>query len=195
MNDRVTRNRCRRRAGDRLSSRLALAAAVAGVLAAALTGAGCAAQSRVGTAEVSTSGGLPCFAIPIERETRSAPVRLQSLSVTQGPRADWRSLAPEVWGFDFDARGTLVDASRAGCMRYGEAPASATPHGDALPLLPGRLYRVEINARPSDGRSPTLGYEAEFCLKPGLNGQAPAVQAVPWDATARRWRRDVCDSP
>lgn len=160
----------------------------------ALSAAGCTAASRVGTAIVTQDGDLPCFALPVDAETRAAPVRLQALAVTFGERADWRSLPPTAWAFRIAPPGTALDVTQAHCLRYGELPARAEAAAAAQALVPGRVYRLQINARPRDGDSPTLGYEASFCLNPGAAGRVTVV-TVPWDPRAGRWREEVCRQP
>jgi hypothetical protein len=71
------------------------------------------------------------------------------------------------------------------------AASAGRGHGPARPLEAARLYRVEINARPANGDSSTLGYEARFCVKPQAGGVVD-VRVVRWDESARRWRDEVC---
>lgn len=171
------------------------AAAAATAIVVVLAGSGCGATSRVATALVTQQDGQPCFALPMDSETRRAPVRLFSLSVTPDvERTDWRSLPQEAWGFELAAPGATIDPARDGCIRYGRLPPAASPRAGPAELKPGQRYRVEINARPADGDSSTLGYQAEFCLKAARDGSI-TVQPVLWDEAARRWRREVCAAP
>jgi len=173
----------------RYSSSSALCLILASATAACITAE---ATSSVGDARVTVAEGQPCFAVPAARAANMPPLHLHALTVTQTERADWRSLPPEMWGFTVDPPGLPVDsAGSGGCIRYGVLPRAGRGHGPARPLEAARLYRVEINARPANGDSSTLGYEARFCVKPQAGGVVD-VRVVRWDESARRWRDEVC---
>ena len=173
----------------RYSSASALCLALASATAACLIAE---AASSVGDARVTVAEGQPCFSVPAGKAANAPPLRLHALTVTQTERADWRSLPAEMWGFTVDPPGLAVDSAGSGaCIRYGVLPQAGRGHGPARPLEGARLYRVEINARPENGDSSTLGYEARFCVKPQVGGAAD-VRVVLWDENARRWRDEVC---
>lgn len=154
----------------------------------------CAAASRLGTAQITHVDGTPCFGIPDEQETRAAPVRLFSLHVSETSSTDWRTLPEEAWGFAIEPPGSSIVLQPGRCIRYGELPASAKRRRPPHELQPYRVYVVEINARPAISSTPTQGYKAEFCVKPGAGGKQ-VVQAVPWDRANQRWQYEVCAKP
>ena len=171
------------------------AATVATAIVCMLAGSGCGAMSRMGTALVTQQDGQPCFALPVDSETRRAPVRLFSLSVTPDvERTDWRILPQQLWRFEFAAPGATIDPARDACIRYGRLPPAASLRAGPAELKPGQRYRVDITARPAHGNLSTLGYKAEFCLTAARDGSI-TVQPVLWDKAARRWRREVCAAP
>jgi len=149
--------------------------------------------SSMGTALVTQSGDQPCFGVPGEGSTREAPPRLYSLSITpaQAARSDWRALPEELWGFNVAPPGLRLEGVPPACIRYGELPAAAQARVAPSPLEPGRMYHVEMSARPADGRERTRAYKVDFCLVPMTNG-APELRVVTWDEDARRWRDEVC---
>ena len=177
-----------RRSGP--SYALARCCAAAAVLAMGAN-VSCSATSRVGQARVTEAGGLPCFAIPDEPETRRGGMRLFALTVSETVSGSWKSLPAQLWGFAADPPGTALQSSSRTCVRYGDAPAQAKVTQSAAPLQPGRVYAVEIDARPATDSSPTRGYKAEFCVKREGDG-ATRVHTVPWDELAKRWRYEVC---
>lgn len=173
----------------RYTPRAAACLALAVVAAACTSAQG---TSSVRDARVTAVDGKPCFSVPAARDTSSTALRLYSLTVTQTERIDWRSLPPEMWGFTVDPPGAALDsADSSACIRYGALPAAGRSHGVSRELEAARIYRVEINARPANGDSATLGYQARFCVKPQA-GHAAEVREVTWDERARRWRDEVC---
>lgn len=150
------------------------------------------ALSSKGTAVVTRSGDRPCFGV--ESDGGTAPSRLYSLSITEvKPErgGDWRSLPEELWGFDMAPPGLRLEGPAGACVRYADLPPKANARSEPRPLQPGRTYRVEMSARPQDGREPTRSYEIDFCLKAGAGGTTE-VRSVAWDEAARRWRDEVC---
>lgn len=154
----------------------------------------CSAMSRFGQAEVTRVHGQPCFAIPDEPRTRLEAMRLFSISVSEAQRANWDRLPTELWGFSVEPPGHPIGAGAQNCVRYGEVLPSGKPRREPAPLRLYQVYAVEIDARPANRASSTLGYKAEFCLKRGDEGRI-AVEVVPWDETAKRWRYERCAAP
>ncbi len=165
-----------------------------GLLSLALAG-GCSAMSQMGDAAVTLKEGQLCFsANPGQRSTEV--VKLQALSVS-GPRGAKRtgSKPPLMWAF-WVAQGQpdLVFAAGS-CLPYGVVPPSGEQTVQPQPLQPNNVYSIFLNARPSGGTVPMLGYKAEFCVSFDDAGKPAKVQVVPWDEKAKQWRYDVCESP
>ena len=164
--------------------------AAAAALALGLT-LSCSATSRVGQAEVTESGGRPCFGIPDEPQTRRGAVRLDAISVSETGSTSWKNPPAELWSFTADPLAAALEARPGTCIRYGELPASAKIRQQPAALQYERVYAVEISARPANASSSTRGYKAEFCVKPAPHGGV-TVHTVRWDEAAKRWRYEVC---
>lgn len=158
-----------------------------------LTGS-CSATSRFGQAEVTQVRSQPCFSIPDEPRTRFEAMRLFSIAVSETQRVRWDSLPTELWGFLVEPQGQPIGAGTQNCVRYGEVPPWGKSRSKAAPLRLNHVYVVEIDARPANRASSTLGYKAEFCLKRADEGRI-AVEVIPWDETAKRWRYERCATP
>lgn len=172
------------------SDALARCCALAAVLTIGTQAVSCSATSRVGQVRVTEAGGRPCFAIPDEPETRRGEMRLFALTVSEIASTSWKTLPAQLWAFTAEPPGTYLRTDARTCVRYGDAPGQAKITNPAAPLQHGRVYAVEINARPASPSSPTLGYTAEFCLK--RDGDRVRVQTVSWDEAAKRWRYELC---
>lgn len=135
-----------------------------------------AALSRMGTATITESNGLPCFSIPKSFETRNGlPLHLINVSQQGSPERD--KLPPTVWQFvanDYEKPPVLRPEQ---CIRYGDNPPETTQENlEPLELL--RVYRVFIKAHQNG--SSMMGYSGEFCLKPTESGKT-IVQVISTD--------------
>ena len=148
------------------------------------------ATSRLGTAVVTESQGLPCFSIPENAETHQG-LPLRGIAVTELPTGDWKKLPAELWHFvgaDPSSHRVLMPKD---CIRYGAAP-DASIQRSFKPLEPFRVYHVNVNARTDD--SGMIGYVAKFCVKPDSSGKM-SVQTISPDERGGDKRYDVCAKP
>lgn len=148
------------------------------------------ATSRLGTAVVTESNGVPCFSIPANEETRQG-LPLRGIVVSESQTGDWNKLPPELWHFmaaDPASRPQLLPTT---CIRYGEAPAASVQR-TFKPLEPYRVYHVMVNARSDD--SGMIGYVAKFCIKPDA-ARKITVQAISPDERGGDKRYEVCARP
>jgi hypothetical protein len=115
------------------------------------------AARRVGEAEVRAgANGVPCFTISQREEDRGGTPNFQSITVTgdAGKLAMWRMAMPGERTFP---------VAHSMCVPYaGRVPA--LPQAPALPLESGKVYTVQIDARPGKGGAMPLRYQARFCL-------------------------------
>lgn len=115
------------------------------------------AARRVGEAEVRAgANGVPCFTISQREEERGGTPDFGSISVTasQDKLPMWRMAMP---------RERTFPVAWSMCIPYaGRVPA--LPQAPALPLESGKVYTVQIDARPGRGGAMPLRYQARFCL-------------------------------
>jgi len=115
------------------------------------------AARRVGEAEVRAgANGVPCFTIAQHEETRGGTPDFGSITVTatQERSPMWRMTMP---------RERTFPVANSMCIPYaGRVPA--LPQAPALPLESGKVYTVQIDARPGKGAAMPLRYQARFCL-------------------------------
>lgn len=115
------------------------------------------AARRVGEAEVRAgANGVPCFTISQREEGRAGTPDFGSISVTAGQDKlpMWRMAMP---------RERTFPVAWSMCIPYaGRVPA--LPQAPALPLESGKVYAVQIDARPGKGGATPLRYQARFCL-------------------------------
>jgi hypothetical protein len=115
------------------------------------------AARRVGEAEVRAgANGVPCFTISQREEARGGAPDFGSISVTasQERLPVWRMTMP---------RERTFPVAYSMCIPYaGRVPA--LPQAPALPLESGKVYTVQIDARPGKGAAMPLRYQARFCL-------------------------------
>jgi hypothetical protein len=145
------------------------------------------ATSRVGTAVVTESNGLPCFSIPANGETRQG-LPLRGIAVTEIQTGDWNKLPAELWHFTAADPSSRSQLHPTKCIRYGEAPAASVQRA-LKPLEPFRVYYVNVNARTDD--SGMIGYVAKFCVKPDGAGKN-IVQVISPDERGGEKRFEVC---
>lgn len=144
----------------------------------------------MGKAVVTDVGGLPCFSVPKNWDTRGG-IPLETLDVTKENGPDAAIPYEQVWAFHMEPPGESITTWPDKCFAYGMTPKRATR--DVLtPLQAFQVYSVFIHAIP-DGTS-LRGYDAKFCIKPAVNGSS-RVLTVPWDDAAGRWRYDLCAPP
>lgn len=135
----------------------------------------CAATSRMETAIISLSQGLPCFSIPENAETKNG-IPLYGIQVTEIKAKDWKSLPDSLWSFSVKTSNRPILLRPGNCIRYGDTPALAT-QGALKELKPFHVYSVGITARPID--SNVVAYGARFCLKPASDGNVEIQLLAP----------------
>ena len=148
------------------------------------------ATSRLGTAVVTASHGVPCFSIPAEDETRHG-LPLRGIVVSDLPTGDWKQLPAEMWHFTADSPVSRPRLHPTACVRYGEPPAGSVQR-TFKPLEPYRVYHVMVNARKD--ASGMIGYVAKFCVKPDGPNNA-MVQAISADERGGDKCYAVCARP
>ncbi|MEJ7805932.1 MAG: hypothetical protein WKG03_08445 [Telluria sp.] len=160
------------------------------VLVLAALCAGCTssmATSRLGTAVVTASNGVPCFSIPADGETGHG-LPLRGIVVSDLPTGDWKKLPAELWHFTAASPASRPRLHPTACVRYGEAPAGSVQR-TFKPLEPYRVYHVMVNARNDD--SGMIGYVAKFCVKPDGPNKS-IVHAISADERGGDKRYAVC---
>ena len=148
------------------------------------------ATSRLGTAVVTESNGVPCFSVPANDETRQG-LPLRGIVVSEMQTGDWNKLPAELWHFSAADSASRPELRPTECVRYGEAPAASVQR-TFKPLEPYRVYHVMVNARPDD--SGMIGYVAKFCIKPD-GAKKIIVQAISPDERGGDKRYQVCARP
>ncbi|WP_426101662.1 hypothetical protein [Massilia sp. TSP1-1-2] len=162
-------------------------------LAVAALSAGCTssmATSRMGSAVVTESNGVPCFSIPVNDETRQG-LPLRGIAVTEIQTGDWNTLPAELWHFTAADPASRLQLRPTACVRYGEAP-TASIQRTFKPLMPYRVYYVMVNARTDD--SSMIAYVAKFCVKPAAAGKN-IVQTISPDERGGDQRYELCARP
>lgn len=122
-------------------------------------GAGAMATSRLGTAVISDSAGLPCFSVESNRETIDG-VPLDVIVVTEKRLHSRPEIPVELWHFvtNYPSQTRL---SPNKCIRYGEPPLESVQR-TLKPLKPYVIYSVGVIARKEN--SGVLGYFLSFCI-------------------------------
>ena len=156
----------------------------------ATTCVSCVATSKMGEAVVTDVDGLPCFSVPLSSISQEG-VPLDALGVTRKKSPRDVGYPKDVWYFRIMPPGKTILIHPKKCIQYGKIPESAEQE-EFEPLLSYQVYSVFMHAVP-DGTE-IQGYRAEFCLI-NSKGEERKVLVVPWDATARRWRYEVCAKP
>lgn len=149
------------------------------------------AQSRMPVAKVSQVDGKPCFSVPDENADGQA-VKLYAMSVTTVKNEAKNRHRETVWQFIVSPPGNSLDLSPNACIVYGAAPESSLEIQKALPLRHNKVYAIEISAHPKGGKSPILGYSAEFCIKGselGVDQVLPILQ----EKQAGKRLYEICD--
>jgi hypothetical protein len=115
------------------------------------------AARRVGEAEVREgANGLPCFTISEREEQRSGTPDFQAITVTEGERVVWQMAMP---------RKRTFPVSSSMCIPYG-GRIPALPQTPARALETGKLYTVQVEARPGKNAAMPLCYRAQFRVTP-----------------------------
>jgi hypothetical protein len=123
------------------------------------------AHARVGEAEVREGPrGGPCFTIAA-REARLGTPDFQAIAVWDGAHAMWKMAMPKDHTFPL---------TYGMCVPYGGRVA-ALPRTTSVPLSPGRVYSLRIDARTVGGRTASA-YEARFCVVRRRDGGAVVHQ-------------------
>jgi hypothetical protein len=124
------------------------------------------AHARVGEAEVREGPrGGPCFTIT-PREERLGTPDFQAIVVWEGARPVWKMTMP---------RDRTFPLTFGMCVPYGGRVASL-PRTASVPLAPGRVYSLRIEARPRGNGRTAAAYEARFCLARQPDGSAVVHQ-------------------
>ena len=145
------------------------------------------AVSRVADSQVRLEGDLPCFGVADPYENADDAVELLGLVVY-----DTRTRpARKVWSLRSSAKAP-VKLTADQCVVYGTAPNGMIASKNALALERDVIYRVYLNSRPQNPRSPTRGYTRSFCLK-GNSDTQMEIREIRWDNANKRWRYDVCE--
>ncbi|WP_426212625.1 hypothetical protein [Massilia sp. TWP1-3-3] len=146
----------------------------------------CSGNSRP-DAIVTEVAGLPCFAIPENRETRGG-IPLYGLLVSERPSSESTLPPSELWSVSVEPAGASIVARPHSCIRYGETPLGAVA-GTPLTLQPHHVYGIDLNARPEN--SNVHSYSAQFCIR--LVGGKSVVQVIPWNDKSNQWQYNVCN--
>ena len=142
--------------------------------------------SRVADSQVRLVGDLPCFGVADHYETADGPVELLGLVLY-----DTRTRpAKKIWSLRSSAK-LRTRLAPDQCLIYGEVPDGMIASRTALALERGVIYRVYINSRSKNTRSPTRGYTRSFCLMDDANKQL-TINEIEWDRANSRWRNEVC---
>lgn len=145
------------------------------------------ARSRVADSQVRLIGNQPCFGVVDQNESVDGPRVVLGLIVY-----DTRLRPPKkIWSLRASTKAP-AQFSPDQCLIYGDVPRGMTASGTAPTLETGVVYRVYINARSQNQRSPTRGYTRSFCLK-GNSDKQMEIKEIRWDNTNKRWRYDVCE--
>ena len=144
------------------------------------------AVSRVADSQVRLEGDLPCFGVADPYENADGPVELLGLVVY-----DTRTRpARRIWSLRSSAKAP-AQLNPAQCVVYGDVPNGMFASGKALELERDVIYRVYINSRSQNPRSPTRGYTKSFCLSDDADKQL-SIKEIEWDKVNKRWRNEVC---
>jgi len=113
------------------------------------------ATRRIGDAQVRVdANGQPCFTISEREEKRSGTPDFQAVTVSEGTRVLWHMAMPPDRTFP---------VSFSMCIPYG-GRVTALPQTPALDLGEGKMYLVQLEARPGKNPATPLRYQAQFCL-------------------------------
>jgi hypothetical protein len=148
------------------------------------------ATSRLGTAEVRQDQDYPCFAIPMNRETRDG-VPFYGIFVKEARMGGPEGLVQDMWtseDLDFPPRSRL---SPNQCIRYGEKIEVHT-QSTTKPLDLYKIYYVSIIAKEEG--SNMISYVANFCITSDQRGRRH-VQMIAPDNSLGKTRFDVCTKP
>lgn len=143
--------------------------------------------SRMGTATISDSDGVPCFSIPENFETRDG-LPLHGLYISELPNGEHDKLPPSVWSFSTNNEDAPPKIFPRQCIRYGESPTGTTQR-TLIPLELLKVYSIFIKAK-HEGSS-MIGYTGEFCIKPAGSGRT-VVQAISEDRNLGDSRLSGC---
>lgn len=131
-----------------------------------------AAMSRMGTAEVRDADGVPCFTLPLNRETR-AGLRLQTLYVSETRSPDnGVTLPPELWHITVAQGAASPKVLPQSCIRYGQAPAGMVQR-TLKQLALFHPYNIAIRLEPDN--SGMIAYTAQFCLVADAAGTVKVI--------------------
>lgn len=146
--------------------------------------------SRLGTAVVRESNGLPCFSIQSDGETKDG-LPLRQLIVKEARIDGVPEVPKDLWSF------RAVDSSPKNlmrpteCIRYGEPPPEVV-EGARKDLSLYRVYSVAVVARHEN--SSMIAYHTKFCMKLDKNKNI-FVQNIPNDESLGNARYQVCAPP
>lgn len=144
------------------------------------------ARSRVADSQVRLVGDLPCFGVTDPYENANGPVELLGLVVY-----DTRTRpAKRIWSLRTAKARVQLDPDQ--CVVYGDVPQGMIASGKALALERDVIYRVFINSRSQNPRSPTRGYTKSFCLADDAYKQL-SIKEIEWDGVNKRWQNEVCE--
>jgi len=122
------------------------------------------AARRIGEAQVrADANGQPCFTISEREEKRSGTPDFQAITVSEGTRLLWHMTMP---------RDRTFPVSFSMCIPYG-GRVTALPQTPAAALGEGKMYSVQLDARPGKGPAMPLRYRASFCVHPKRAARAP----------------------
>jgi hypothetical protein len=115
------------------------------------------AARRIGEAEVrADTRGQPCFTISEREEKRSGTPDFQAITVSEGERVLWHMAMPPERTFPVNV---------GMCIPYG-GRIPALPQTPALALEAGKLYTVQVEARPGKNAAMPLRYRVQFRVTP-----------------------------
>lgn len=115
------------------------------------------AARRIGDAQVRMdANGQPCFTISEREEKRSGTPDFEAITVSEGTRVLWHMAMPPDRTFP---------VSFSMCIPYG-GRVTALPQTPALDLGEGKMYLVQLEARPGKNPATPLRYQVQFCLEP-----------------------------
>jgi hypothetical protein len=130
-------------------------------------GGECAASGRIGELQVRQgNGGVPCFTVAEAEELRGGAPDFHAITVSEVGAAPGAGARTTLWRMVMPPQRTFPVSFRM-CIPYaGRLPV--LPQTPAMPLRPGKIYEVAIEARPAPAGLRPAGaprdYRARFCL-------------------------------
>lgn len=145
------------------------------------------ATSRMGTATISDSDGIPCFSVPETSETKFG-LPLHGITISELPDGSTGNIPLAVWSFKESNHQAPPILMPKQCILYGESPPN-TIQRTLRPLELLKIYSIYMRARHDD--SSMMGYMGQFCIKPAGSGRT-TVQVISEDPRLGEHRYKGC---